>query len=419
VTTQQSVGPETVPSAKSGKDLGPREFLLLVSVLSATTAIGIDLVLPAFPDIRRAFDMDPASSRVAWMITAYFLGLAFGPWLYGPASDRYGRRKPLYAGLGLYAVAALIGAFAPSWPLVVVARFAWGLGAAGPRALSMAMVRDRYHGDAMARIMSISMAVFLVVPILAPSLGAALIAILPWKVVFWVPAIMAGGLMLWCRRLPETLDHDRRRPLTWSAVTRAGREVLSHRQSIGLIVSMTFIFGIMNAYLAGSEVILSDVYGYGTWFPLFFGCIAVLFAAMSLINARLVGRVGATRLIRREALVGVVTMTLLFVVGLTNGGRPNFWLLSIALALSIPMAQGLVPISNTLAMEPVPHVAGTASSIIGTITFGGGALLGNVITGAFNGTVRPFSMWILGYFAVATAAVLWATHRKVSGSTPV
>lgn len=391
------------------RDLGPREFLLLISVLSATTAVGIDLVLPAFPDIRRAFSMDPASSKVAWTITAYFLGLAFGPWLYGPASDRYGRKALLNAGLVLYGAAAVFGALSPSWSLVVIARFLWGLGAAGPRALSMAMVRDRYEGTAMARLMSISMAVFLVVPILAPSLGAALIAVLPWRVVFWVPAIMAAGLMLWCRRLPETLEHTNRQPFTWSAVARAGKEVVSHRQTFGLIVAMTFMFGVMNAYLAGTEVILDDVYGYGKWFPLYFGGIAVLFAVMSLLNARVVGKLGTVRLVRGQVTVGVITMALLLAVGQVSGGRPNFWLFTAALCLSIPMAQSLIPTSNTLAMEPVPHVAGTASSIIGTITFGGGALLGNVITSAFNGTVRPFSTLAAIFYAVTALATLWAT----------
>lgn len=402
------------------RDIGPREFLLLISVLSATTAVGIDLVLPAFPDIRSAFDMDPASSKVAWTITAYFLGLAVGPWLYGPASDRYGRKAPLNAGLVLYGAAALLGALAPSWGLVVVARFLWGLGAAGPRALSMAMVRDRYEGSAMARLMSISMAVFLVVPILAPSLGAALIAILPWRVVFWLPAVMAVGLMLWCRRLPETLEHGNRRPLTWSAVAQAGKEVLTHRQTLGLIVAMTFLFGVMNAYLAGTEIILNDVYGYGDWFPLYFGAIAVLFAVMSLLNARLVGRTGTVRLVRIEVILGVGAMALLLAVGQTSGGKPNFWLFTVALCLSIPMAQGIIPGANTLAMEPVPHVAGTASSIIGTITFGGGALLGNIITSQFNGTVRPFSTLSASFYLVTAAAVLWATlaRREAGAVTP-
>ena len=138
---------------------------------------------------------------------------------------------------------------------------------------------------------------------------------------------------------------------------------------------------------------------------------------MSLANARLVGRLGALRLIRTEAAIGVVTMAVLMLVGQMNGGRPNFWLFTVALCLSIPMAQAVVPISNTLALSPLPHVAGTASSIIGTITFAGGALLGSVVTGAFNGTVRPFSILLLGYFVVGAAFIFIATARARAAET--
>ena len=142
-----------------------REFILLVTALMATTAVGIDLMLPAFPEIRQQFGM---------------------------ASDRFGRRIPLFAGLALYAVSAATAALAPSWQLIVIARFVWGVGAAGPRSLSVAMIRDRYDGDAMARLMSMIMAVFLLVPIVAPGVGAGLIAVLTWRAVFWFPAVVAG-----------------------------------------------------------------------------------------------------------------------------------------------------------------------------------------------------------------------------------
>jgi DHA1 family bicyclomycin/chloramphenicol resistance-like MFS transporter len=260
--------------------------------------------------------------------------------------------------------------------------------------------------------MSISMAVFLIVPILAPSLGAALIKVLPWRVVFWLPAGLALLLMLWCRRLPETLEPERRRPFTFRSVGVASKEVFSHRQTVGLIVAMTCIFGIMNAYLAGSEVILSDVYRYGSWFPLFFGCIAVLFAVMSLVNARLVGRLGVVRLVRAETAIGVAATVVLMLVGLMNAGHPNFWLFTVALCLAIPMAQGVIPMTNTLAMTPLPHVAGTAASVIGTITFAGGALLGSLVTGAFDNSVRPFTLYVLVYFAISAVAIFWATTAR-------
>ena len=396
------------PSHPKGVASG-REFILLVTALMATTALGIDLMLPAFPEIRQQFGMPADSTQVTWIVTAYFLGMAAGPWLYGPASDRFGRRVPLLAGLTLYAVSATTAALAPSWELIVIARFIWGVGAAGPRSLSVAMIRDRYEGDAMARLMSMIMAVFLMVPIVAPGVGAGLIAVLPWRAVFWFPALMAVVLMVWSRRLPETLPPDRRRPFTWRAVGQAGREVVTHRQTMALTIAMTFLFAIMTTYLAGSEVILEDVYGYGVWFPLFFGAIAVLLAINSLNNARLVGRLGVTRLVRVQAVVGLATGAALTVIAFTNGGRPNFWLFMLALCFVLPTVQGLSPNSNSLAMSPVPHVAGTASSIIATVTAAGGALLGGLASNAFDGTVRPFAVYILVYIALAAAFILWGT----------
>ncbi|MEI8240294.1 MAG: multidrug effflux MFS transporter, partial [Actinomycetota bacterium] len=387
-----------------------REFIALVTALMATTALGIDLMLPAFPEMRQQFGMAADSTQVTWIVTAYFLGMAAGPWLYGPASDRFGRRRPLLAGLALYGVAAATAAVAPTWQLVVIARFVWGIGAAGPRSLSIAMIRDRHDGNTMARLMSMIMAVFMLVPVLAPAVGAGLIAFLPWRAVFWMPAVVSVLLMIWSRRLPETLHRDNRRPFTWRAVGQAGREVVTHRQTMALTIAMTFMSAILTAYLAGSEVILEDVFGYGEWFPLFFGAIAVLLATNSLMNARLVGRYGAVSLVRRVSLIGIGVTVAMTAIAFTGGGIPNFWLFTIVLAIAIPLVQGLQPTSNAIAMTPLPHVAGTAASIIATVTSAGGALLGGMASNAFDGTVRPFAVYFLVFMGLAAFFVLWGTH---------
>ncbi len=405
----------SVPTAGTASG---REFIALVTALMATGAMAIDLMLPTFPDIRAEFGMAADSAQVGWMVTAFFLGLAVGPWLYGPASDRYGRRPLLFAGMTLYIVSALAASVAPSFGWIIAARFVWGLGAAAPRSLSLAMIRDRYEGNAMARLMSMIMAVFLLVPIVAPSLGAGLNAIAPWRIVFWVPVAVAVVLMLWARRLPETLSVERQRPFTWASVATAGKEVVTNRQTVCFTLAIMFLFGVMTTYLAGSELILTDVYGYATWFPLFFGCVAVLLALSSLNNARLVSRVGITVLVRRMATIGVVLTIVFLAVAFTGGGHPNFWLFSIAIAAVVPVAQGLIPNCNTAAMMPLPHVAGTASAIIGTVTTAGGALLGGLASGAFDGTLRPFAIAITIFICVAAALILFgATTRSDSTET--
>jgi len=404
----------TTPAGGRPATAGRREFIALVTSMMAMGALGIDLMLPTFPDMRREFGMAADASQVGWIVTAFFLGMAVGPWLYGPVSDRYGRRRPLFAGLVLYIASALVAAIAPSFGWIVAARFVWGLGAAAPRSLSLAMIRDRFEGDVMARLMSMIMAVFLLVPIIAPSLGAGLNVIAPWRIVFWLPAVAASGLLIWAvRRLPETLTPERQRPFTRAALLDAGRAVVTNRQTVCFTLAITFLFGLMTSYLASSELILDDVYGYTTWFPLFFGCIAVLLAASSLNNARLVGKLGVTRLIRRTALVLLGVTVLLLTVTLVTGGHPAFWLFALTVALVIPVAQGMIPNCNTAAMMPVPHVAGTAAAIIGTVTTAGGSLLGGAVSGAFDGTTRPFAIGISAYVIIAVALILFGATSPV------
>lgn len=392
-----------------------REFILLTTALMASSALAIDLMLPAFPQMRIEYGMSPDSSQVSWIVTAFFLGLAVGPWLYGPASDKYGRRGLLFAGLALYSLGGILASVAPSWGWVIAARFIWGLGAAAARSLSTAMIRDRFEGTVMAQLMSTITAVFLLVPILAPSLGAGLLRIAPWRIVFWFPSVVGMLLMLWARRLPETLAIDNRRPFTWSAVSQAGKEVLSHRQTVSFTIAMTFLFAVMTTYLAGSEVIVEDIYGYGKWFPLIFGVVACLLAINSLNNARIVQRIGISALLRRMSLIGLFTSAALAVVSFTGKEHPQFWVFYLAIACVLPIAQGLVPNCNAAAMMPLPHVAGTATAIIGTFSTAGAALLGTVATSAYNGTVKPFALIITMFIFVATAFIWWGSSGQKDG----
>lgn len=390
----------------------------------SSTAIAIDIMLPAFPAMRSEFGMAPGSTDVAWIITAFFLGMAVGPWLYGPASDKYGRLVPLRFGLAIYVVAGLLATVAPSWGWVIASRFLWGLGSAGPRSITMAMVRDRYSGDAMARLMSLIMSVFLLVPIIAPAFGAGLIRILPWRSVFVAPAIVGIALFLWTFRIPETLSPENVRPFTLRDTARGIREVVRHRRTVGFTLATGFLFGIVTSYLSASEIVLEDVYGYGEWFPLYFGVIAVLFAANALANARFVRLVGTDTLLMRLSAYCAVTALVFLAVSLTGDGVPNFWLFTIAMVLVVPVAQGMGPLSNTAALTPVPHVAGTAAAVNATFTTAIGALLGNFGVRYIDGSVVPFAAAVTIYVAAAGLLIGWSirdgsTRHPEFTSTPV
>ena len=238
------------------------------------------------------------------------------------------------------------------------------------------------------------------------------------------PAVVGVGLILWTFRIPETLAPENVRPFTLRDTGRGIREVVRHRRTIGFTLATGFLFGIVTSYLSASEIVLEDVYGYGDWFPLYFGVIAVLFAVNSLSNARFVRLVGTDTLLRRLSAYCTLMALLLVVVSATNEGVPNFWLFTIAVALLVPVAQGMGPLSNTAALTPVPHVAGTASALNATFTTAIGALLGNLGAGHIDGSVLPFSVAVAVYTVMAGLLINWAIRDRPSRhqeftSTPV
>ncbi len=389
-----------------------REFVAIVVALMITTSFAIDLMLPAFPDMRRHFGMAADATTVTWTVTAYFYGMAIGPWLYGPASDRFGRKRPLYIGLSVCCAGSALAALAPTWWLVVLARFLWGLGAGAPRTLSMAIIRDRYEGDAMARLMSLIMAVFMLAPVAAPLLGSLLIAVFPWQAVFWFPVLMAALTMVWMRRLPETLPPHHRRPLGVRSVMSAIGEVLRCRQTMYLTVTMTAITGIITGFIAGSQVIIEDGFGHGSWFSPTFAAMAVVMGVNSLLVAGRVQRRGAQRIVQQNVVLAVILTAVLAAVAFTGDERPNYWLFIVVWSAALALSQCVNPTSNALAMAPLPHIAGTTSSVIATITAAGGAFLGGLAADSYDGTVRPYALHFLAYTAVAAAGVLLALRGR-------
>ena len=380
----------------------------MLALTMALGALGIDLMLPAFDEIRSAFDLAADSTRVAGIVTTYMLGLAVGTLLYGPLSDRVGRRPALYRGFLLYGMGALGAALAPSLSTILVARLLWGVGAAGPRTMVLSIIRDSYHGDELAKRMSTVFAFFVLVPVLAPALGAGIVAVAPWRWVFWFCVAYVGAIALWAMRLPETLDAADRIEFRPSEVLHAVRTVLGHRQTVGYMLALTVSFGAFVSYLASSELILSDVFDRAELFPVFFGALASVMGAAMLSNGRIVDRFGVRRTVRR-ALVGYVAAAgALAAVAAWSGGSPPLWLFSLLLAIVLTMHALLIPNANALAMDPMGSVAGTAASVIGFISTGGGAALGAIIDQSFNGTVTPLALGFLLSAVAALALVGWA-----------
>jgi DHA1 family bicyclomycin/chloramphenicol resistance-like MFS transporter len=397
--------------------IGQKQFTALLAAIMALGALGIDLMLPVFDDIRSHFGLAANATDVAQIVTFYFLGMASGQVLYGPFADRYGRRPVLYVGLSIYATAAVGSAVAPTLPLMLLSRFLWGVGAAGPRVMVVAVVRDVYEGNAMARAMSFIMAVFVTIPILAPSLGAAIAALVPWQAVFWFCALYALAVGVWAMRLEETLAEEHRRQLALRPVLEAAREVFTTRQTIGFTMAMVFLFGAFTSYLASSELIVGEIYGRPGLFPFIFGGVATAMGSAMLINARIVERVGVHRT-TRLAMVGYtgIALGLLVVVFITDG-RPSFWIAIAGISAVLVMHSTMIPNVNAIALEPLGHVAGMASAVIGTMSLAGGALLGMLIDRNLSMTITPLVVGMVVYGLIAAGWVTWAEHGVPSSTT--
>jgi DHA1 family bicyclomycin/chloramphenicol resistance-like MFS transporter len=403
-----------LPSRRGRATPGSREFLLIVATCMGMSAISIDLLLPAFPDMREDFGLAVGSTDVSRVITGYFLGLALGQLLYGPLSDRYGRKPMLYAGMAVFLVGAVGSVAQGSLAGMVACRFVWGFGAAAPRSLAVAVVRDTFEGERMARTMSLIMAIFILVPVFAPTVGAAILAVAPWRAVLWLQVGVAVALVLWSTRLPETLAPEDRRSVSPRSLGEAAVAVVRSRQTVAFGLAVLAIFGMMTSYIGTIEVVVDEVFGQADRFPLIFGALACMLAVGSLFAARVVGRLGLPLLLRLGAAYLLATTIGLALLAAATDGEPPLWAFCVVLAFVLTGVSVLAPSCNTAAMTPLGHVAGMGSAILGTVATAGGAVLGTLTDGAFDGTVGPFAYHVLVYSAVVAAAVFLLAGRPAA-----
>jgi DHA1 family bicyclomycin/chloramphenicol resistance-like MFS transporter len=380
----------------------------MVSMLMASTAISIDIMLPAFGRMRDDFGLAADSTHVGATITAFFLGLAAAQLVYGPLADRWGRKPTLYLGLAIYVFGALCAAVAPSLGLVIASRFIWGVGAAGPRVVSVSVVRDLFEGESMARAMSFIMAVFVLVPVVAPSIGAAILEFASWRALFVFVAGFGVVLALWSLRLPETLDPANRMGAGPAALARAARTVVTSRVTIGYTIAMAFAFGAFLSYLSTSELIISEIYDQRSLFPIIFGGTAAVMGAAMLSNVWFVGRFGLVPLVKSSFRLFIGLSIGLALFAWLTDGMPPFVPFVIALAVTLGAYSVLSPNLNALAMQPMAAVAGMAAAVVGTLSLMGGAVFGFLLDQTYDGTVLPLAIGFVVYGSLGLLSARWA-----------
>ena len=385
-----------------------REFVAFVAAVMAVNALGVDLMLPGLPAIGRDLGVAAANQR-QWIVTAYILGFGLGQLLYGPLADRFGRKPVLVATLLGFVAASALAAGSATFGALLGARVLQGLFSASTRVLSVAIVRDRFSGRRMAKTLSLAQMIFFLFPILAPTIGQLLLGFGPWRIIFNALAGFAVVILAWTLlRLFETLPIAGRIPLSLSSLVANYRTTLGNRYSLGYAVAASMTFGGIIAFVSSAQQIFVDEFGAGKRFTVLFAVCAFSMGCASFANSRLVERLG-TRVISQ---VGVLMLIALSVVHIAIIGVGAETLVSFIVFQALSMTCIGLCGSNfgAMAMEPVGHIAGSASSVQGFIVSIGAVIVGSMIGQSFDGTTMPLAV---GYLAIGIAvlAVVWIIER--------
>ena len=380
-----------------------------MAMMFATIAFSIDAMLPALPAI--AAEMAPGGvAQAALVMTFFVIGMGLGTFFTGPLSDAMGRKPVVYLGLAVYALGAVLSWIAPTLELMLAARVLQGLGAAGPRVVSTAIIRDLYAGRAMASILSLTMMVFLLVPAIAPLLGQVIAETAGWRAIF--PAFLLFGviLLVWFGvRVSETLPPEHRRPLRWPLMTDAVRQMFAHRTVRLSIYVQTLMLMILFSILTMVQPIFEVTFDRADSFPVWFGAIALASGISSLLNAAIVGRFGMRRLVT-WALAAQVLISTVFVLWMMADLPGLFWFY-IFWQWGVMFQGGLTVANlNAIAMEPMGHIAGMAASVIGAVSTVLGAAFASPIGLMFDGT--PMALVVTVLLACVLASVLMQQMRR-------
>jgi MFS transporter, DHA1 family, multidrug resistance protein len=400
---------QILPSISS--KIGRIEFIVLVAALIAVNAFAIDIMLPGLQQIGAGLG-EPDENRRQLVIPAYMLGFGILQVFFGPLSDRYGRRMPLLAGLAIYCAAALSAYSVGSFDSLVLLRFIQGAGAAASAVIAMALVRDLYSGDEMAKTMSLVFMVLMLSPILAPGLGQLLLTMVDWPGLFMFMAALGVLVMTWVwLRLPETLHPEYRRPFTVKSVIEGFGVVFGHKVSLAYIIGNGLMFGSLMGFLNSSQQIYVGLFGVGKWFPFFFGAGAVFSAIGGFVNSRFVAQYGMRRISNWAAAGFIASAAALLLFSLLLPPAPPLWLFFPLCCITFFTFSMIMPNFGALALEPLGAVAGTAASAQGFLQMVIGATVGTFIGQIFNGTTVPLTAGMLVLSGAAVMLTQWAEAK--------
>jgi MFS transporter, DHA1 family, multidrug resistance protein len=393
------------------KSIGDRELIVMMASLMALNALAIDAMLPAFPAMISGLGIVEAN-QVQYVISVFLAGTGIGALIYGPMSDRFGRKPILLIATIGAAIFSLACSIAPTFELMLWMRFAHGLMAAAMGVLVVSVIRDQFEGDAMARRMSTIFLIFMIVPIIAPTIGQLVLLFSGWRTIFDLMAFMAVAAAIWVYyRLPETLHPENIIPIEPHALANAWRKVVVNRNAAGYMLGAGIVQGALFGYLNSSQQTFDKVFGASDFFTIGFAIIAIGIAVSNFTNSRIVERFGARRVSQTALLTFIVLGALqLAAAELAPTSLPLFLVL---LTANMAMVGFIGSNFSSIAMTPFGDVAGAASSFQTFVRTALAASIGAVIGQQFDGTVIPVALGFLLCGLTALALVLWCEKGKL------
>lgn len=390
----------------------PNEFIALVAMLTALVAMSIDTMLPAVGIMATELHAANPNDRQL-IVLAFFGGMMIGTLIFGPVSDSVGRKPAIYAGLVFYIVGAVVCMFSTSFPMLIAGRLIQGFGAASPRIVSMAMVRDGAKGAEMARIMSFVMSIFMLVPIFAPSIGQLVLYVASWRYIFtgFIVAAIIGCVWL-ATRQGETLEKENRLPFSAGKLASSAAQVIRNPVSFGYTVAVGFIFSAFTAYLGTCQQIFADQYNQGDYFALWFGGLAIGIAISMILNGKYVVRVGMRKLSKWALWGFVIDWGVMLVLCLIFNGHPPLALLGIILFISFFTSGMIFGNYNAMAMEPMGHIAGMAAAVSGALSSLIAVILGGLAGRYYDGTMFPLTLAFVLFGLGALVCSEWAERGR-------
>jgi DHA1 family bicyclomycin/chloramphenicol resistance-like MFS transporter len=393
-------------------EVTPWQFISLMGILMSFVALAIDAMLPALGEIGRDLHVKNPND-VQLVVSSIFLGMSVGLMFFGPYSDSYGRKPAIYIGMAIFMTGCLISIYSTTFEIMLIGRVLQGVGAASCRVVTLAMIRDKFEGTTMAKIMSLIMIIFILVPALAPSIGQIILLVSNWRAIFIFMLFLGVISTLWLMlKQDETLDMDKRLPFSLKTIFNGIRETLTNKISRNYTIASGLIFGAFVGYLSSSQQILQVQYNLGKYFSLVFGLLALSIGASSFANSKWVEKYGMEVLCKKSLIVLVCLAGIFLPIFYMLNGHPPLIAFVAYLMMTFFCMGILFGNFNTLAIQPLGHIAGVANSVISSLQTLISVILGGTIGHYYNGTVLP----LVAGFLIFGACSLLIIVRSMRGS---